>query len=200
MINKNNNNKNNNNKNNKINNNKNNNNIDNKDNNKGNKNITNNNTDNNTIITCKFCGKSHYKKYGFLGNKQKYKCKECGKVFVIGDNREKYSYDKKLKVIRMYLEGVGIRSIERLEHISTPLILKWIKGVSKIIKNKLINTEVPDKLENIEILEIDEITDIFKKKTKDFGYGLLLTETGIKLLIMRQVIEVNGHTINYTED
>ena len=34
---------------------------------------------------------------------------QCGKVFVIGDNREKYSYDKKLKVIRMYLEGVGIR-------------------------------------------------------------------------------------------
>ena len=188
MINKNNNNINNNtinNNNNKKNNNKNNNNIDNKDNNKGNNNIINNNTDNNTIITCKFCGKSHYKKYGFLGNKQKYKCKECGKVFVIGDNREKYSYDKKLKVIRMYLEGVGIRSIERLEHISTPLILKWIKGVSKIIKNKLINTEVPDKLENIEILEIDEITDIFKKKTKDFGYGLLLTETGIKLLIMK---------------
>ena len=110
---------------------------------------------------------------------------QYGKVFVIGDNREKYSYDKKLKVIRMYLEGVGIRSIERLEHISTPLILKWIKGVSKIIKNKLINTEVPDKLENIEILEIDEITDIFKKKTKDFGYGLLLTETGIKLLITK---------------
>ena len=104
--------------NNKINNNKKNNNIDNKDNNKGNNNITNNNIDNNTdnntdnnntIITCKFCGKSHYKKYGFLGDKQKYKCKECGRVFVIGDNREKYSYDKKLKVIRMYLEGVGIR-------------------------------------------------------------------------------------------
>ena len=34
---------------------------------------------------------------------------QCGKVFVIGDNREKYSYDKKLKVIKMYLEGVGIR-------------------------------------------------------------------------------------------
>ena len=79
-------------------------------NNKINNNKNNNNTDNNnTIITCKFCGKSHYKKYGFLGNKQKYKCKECGRVFVIGDNREKYSYDKKLKVIRMYLEGDGIR-------------------------------------------------------------------------------------------
>ena len=95
--------------NNKINNNKNNSNIDNKDNNNITNNNTDNNTDNNTIITCKFCGKSHYKKYGFLGNKQKYKCKECGKVFVIGDNREKYSYDKKLKVIKMYLEGVGIR-------------------------------------------------------------------------------------------
>ena len=89
-----------------INKNNNNNNI----NNNNNKNITNNNTDNNnnTIITCKFCGKSHYKKYGFLGNKQKYKCKECGKVFVIGDNREKYSYDKKFKVSRMYLDVVVI--------------------------------------------------------------------------------------------
>ena len=47
-------------------------------NNNNNKNIINNNTDNNnTIITCKFCGKSHYKKYGFLGNKQKYKYKEA---------------------------------------------------------------------------------------------------------------------------
>ena len=94
---------------------------------------------------------------------------QCGKVFVIGDNREKYSYDKKLKVIKMYLEGVGIRSIERLEHISTPLILKWIKGVSKIIKNKLINTEVPDKLENIEILEIDEIRNWTETSLLDFS-------------------------------
>ena len=64
------------------------------------------------------------------------------------------------------------------------------KRNTKIIKNKLhtiaesINEE-NFKKENIEILEIDEITDIVKKKTKDFGYGLLLTETGIKLLIMR---------------
>ena len=144
--------------NNNSNNNKNNNNNNKSNNNKRNNNID-NNKDNNNIkkdITCKFCGKSHYKKYGFLGNKQKYKCKECGRVFVIGDNREKYPYNKKLKVIRMYLDGVGIRNIERLEHISTPLILKWIKGASKIIKDKLINTEVPNKLENIEIVEIDE--------------------------------------------
>ena len=34
---------------------------------------------------------------------------QCDKVFVKGDDREKYSYDKKLKVIRMYLEGAGIK-------------------------------------------------------------------------------------------
>ena len=73
------------------NNNNNNKNNNNKKNNKRNNN-TDNNKDNNNIkkyITCKFCGKSHYKKYGFLGKKQKYKCKECGRVFVIGDKREK---------------------------------------------------------------------------------------------------------------
>ena len=31
--------------------------------------------------------------------------------------KRKYSYDKKIKVIRIYLEGMKIRSIERVEGI-----------------------------------------------------------------------------------
>lgn len=36
----------------------------------------------------------------------------------------------------MYLEGIGIRSIESLETISQPLILKWIRKFGKTIKEK----------------------------------------------------------------
>ena len=79
-------------------------------------------------------------------------------IFVKGDDREKYSYDKKLKVIRMYLEGIGIRSIERLENVSAPLILKWIKGISKIIKNKLHTVAESINEENFKKL-LDEISN-----------------------------------------
>ena len=34
----------------------------------------------------------------------------------------------------MYLEGVGIRSIERLEKISSPLIIKWIRRFLHILR------------------------------------------------------------------
>ena len=37
--------------------------------------------------------------------------------------KRRYDYHKKLKVIKMYLEGVGIRSIERLEDVSNELII-----------------------------------------------------------------------------
>ena len=97
----------------------------------------------------------------------------------------------------MYLESVGIRSIERLEKVSEPLILKWIKKFGKIIKERLkeeINN-IPDDIKelkekkNIEVLEGDEIVTYVKKNLKmgenKYGYGYLLTETGIKLLIFQ---------------
>ena len=79
----------------------------------------------------------------------------------------------------MYLEGVGIRSIERLENIPNTLVIKWIKDFGKIIKEK----------KNIEVLEGDELRTYIKKNLKmgenKYGYGYLLTETGIKLLIFQ---------------
>ena len=54
---------------------------------------------------------------------QRYKCKKCSGVFIEGDSHLKHGLEKRLKVINMYLEGVGIRSIERLEGVSNPLII-----------------------------------------------------------------------------
>ena len=103
----------------------------------------------------------------------------CGKIWTDGkDNRLKYSNKKREKVIKMYLENVSIRSIERLENVSEPLILKWIKKMGKEIKNKfnesinkikdnIDNIDEKDiKKENIEILEIDEIVTYIKKNLK----------------------------------
>ena len=76
---------------------------------------------------CKNCGSESRIKSGFLKGKQRYECKDCGKTYREGDRRVKFSLEKKNKVIKSYLEGVGIRSIERLEGVSNPLIIRWIK-------------------------------------------------------------------------
>ena len=125
----------------------------------------------------------------------------------------------------MYLENVSIRSRERLEGVSEPLILKWIKKMGKEIKNKfnesinkikdnINNIDEKDiKKENIEILEIDEIVTYVKKnlkimeteketekeKEKEISstYGLLLIGTKIALLDLKSEIEQKEHIKNY---
>ena len=135
---------------------------------------------------CKFCHSSNLVKYGFTSlDKQKYLCKDCNKVISQGDKRAKYSNEAKLKVLRMYLEGMGIRSIERLENIPNPLIIKWIRQFGQIVENTLRQQEVPKDLKEIEILEIDELVTHVKKNEIKSGFGLLLTDQQIKLLIWK---------------
>lgn len=135
-------------------------------------------------LICKHCGANEYCKAGFSKGKQRYKCTNCGKIFSQGDKRAKYSIDQKLKAIKLYTEGVGLRTIERIEGISTPLLIHWIRKLGKMMKQHLVNAEVPEHAKDIAILEVDELFTFYKKNPKKPIFGLLWTETGIKLLIL----------------
>ena len=39
-----------------------------------------------------------------------------------------------MKVIKSYLEGVGIRSIERLEKVSAPMVIDWVRTFSETLE------------------------------------------------------------------
>lgn len=137
------------------------------------------------MISCKHCGCDIRIKNGIVRGKQRYRCKECRKVYIEGDLRERYSMHQKLRVMKMYLEGMGIRSIGRVEGVSSPLIIKWIRKFSNILRKKLNETEIPQEARDIQILELDELFTYYQKKDKDPMYGLLWTESGIKLLISK---------------
>jgi|GEM_PF-4427368 len=47
-----------------------------------------------------------------------------------------------MKVLQCYFEGVGIRSIERLEGGASALIIHWIRQTSKIVKEKLASVKI----------------------------------------------------------
>ena len=137
------------------------------------------------MIKCKHCGGSKLTKAGIIWNKQRYKCKICKKTTRDGDARVIHSDEKRLKVIRAYLEGVGIRSIERLENISAPMVLHLIRNFSKKLQDKLKNQEIRKDIREIEILEVDELFSYCQKKLLKSSYGLLLIGTEMKLLISK---------------
>jgi transposase-like protein len=135
-------------------------------------------------MICKLCGSSVLIKNGKELGVQRYKCKDCNKTFKMGDARLKYSLEKRIKVLKMYLEGMGIRSIERLEKVSGALVVYWIRYFSKMVCKEL-KRSVPQKVEDVEIVELDELFTYYKKRPTEHMCGLLLTETGTKLLISR---------------
>ena len=112
---------------------------------------------------CKHCGSDKRVKNGYVQGKQRYKCKECSKTYREGDLREKYSNEKRIRVIKWYLEGVGIMSIERMEGVPNPLIIKWIRKFSKILRQKLNETPIPEDIKDIQIIELDELFSYCQK-------------------------------------
>ena len=134
---------------------------------------------------CKHCNSTKLTLSGIVKSKQRYKCKDCGKTSREGDKRIIHSLEKKIKVIKSYLEGVGIRSISRLENISAPMVINLIRTFSKKLQEKLQNQKVNEDIRNIEILEIDELFTYVQKKLPESTYGLLLIGTEMKLLILK---------------
>jgi hypothetical protein len=77
-----------------------------------------------------------------------------------------------------------MRTIERAEGVSVPLLIHWIRNFSQMIREKISKTSIPDNAKEIEILEMDELFTFYQKKHKKPMFGLLWTETGTKLLIL----------------
>ena len=121
--------------------------------------------------TCKHCGSDKRVKNGYIQDKQRWKCKTCGKTYREGDLREKYTNEQRLRVIKWYLEGVGIMSIERMEGVPNPLIIKWIRKFSQILRTRLNEVEIPEDAKKIQIIELDELFSFCKKKLTKSTYG-----------------------------
>ena len=141
-------------------------------------------------IVCKDCDSNQYVKNGFVQGIQRYRCKRCGCNFVQGDKRIKYGSRDHLKVIKLYLENCGIRTIERITGIRNSQISKWIENTAAYIRRQLRQSESRIKnIQDIEIMELDELCTLVKKdrKTEEgmSSYGLLLIDQQIKLLILK---------------
>lgn len=78
-------------------------------------------------MQCPRCQSYNLRKDGHQNGKQRWECKNCGRIF-----RDSYSskgYDPQVKEIclNMYLNGMGFRAIERVTGIHHTTIINWVK-------------------------------------------------------------------------
>ena len=78
-------------------------------------------------MSCPRCGSYYVVKNGIsLSNKQKYKCRDCNKQFVL--NPEKHiSEEKKAIIDKLLLEKISLRGIARSVGVSGVWLQKYVK-------------------------------------------------------------------------
>ena len=103
--------------------------------------------------TCPRCKSEERKKDGIVREKQRYKCKECNYRYTVEKREAKESTQEIRKLaLKLYLEGLGFRSIGRIIGFSHVSVYYWIRDFGKKI------IELGEKKEeHISVIEIDEM-------------------------------------------
>ncbi len=77
-------------------------------------------------MNCPRCDSSKIRKKGHLDGKQRFKCNECGRIWRESSTQRGYPPEVKQLCIKMYLNGMGFRGIERVTEIHHTTIIDWV--------------------------------------------------------------------------
>ena len=109
-------------------------------------------------MDCPHCHSKKTHKFGFVKDKQRYHCKKCGRYFQSSYEQQGYSPDVKKICLKMYLNGMGFRGIERITGIHHTTIMNWVSESGE---------ELPeDESEEPELAELDELQTYIGRKTE----------------------------------
>jgi transposase-like protein len=78
-------------------------------------------------MDCPRCHSTAIFKNGRRKDRQCYKCKQCGRQFLEFYQLWGYSDDVKQLCLKMYLNGMSLREIERVTDIHHTTILHWLR-------------------------------------------------------------------------
>ena len=118
-------------------------------------------------MQCPKCGSIHIRKNGKKRGKQNHICVDCDRQFI--DRYEPpqgYSDEVKQECLKMYLNGMGFRGIERVKGVHHTTVITWVKQVGERLPDAYDPETIP------QVGELDELeTFVGSKKTK-FASGL----------------------------
>jgi IS1 family transposase len=117
---------------------------------------------------CPNCGSEKYKKNGHIHNgKQNYRCKECGRQFVMDYEFKDVGDFKKDLINKALLERNSLRGISRIFSVSLTWLLGYIASLYAQTPDDL-GFEIPARFKNSKVqlvfVEADEMWRFVKKK------------------------------------
>jgi insertion element IS1 protein InsB len=120
-------------------------------------------------MQCPHCGSNKTHKNGRRRSKQNYKCNDCGRQFIDFYSPPKgYPEEIKQQCLKMYLNGMGFRAIERVTGVHHTTVIYWVKQLG---------IKLPDQPESDDIPvvgELDELeTFVGSKKNKTWVWTVM---------------------------
>ncbi|AYA36521.1 IS1 family transposase [Hymenobacter oligotrophus] len=128
---------------------------------------------------CPKCDSTDATKSGVIGDRQRYKCKNCGYHFTVAKVGREINPYYVIKALQLYIEGVSYREIERLLGVSHVSVMNWVKKYG---------VKAPRQTEyhpTYQILNQKELTTFFQDTKNMKGAGLVVTELGDKFMLIR---------------
>jgi len=121
-------------------------------------------------MQCPKCSSTHIRKNGKIRGKQNHICVTCHRQFINDYAAPKgYSNAMKVQCLKMYVNGMGFRAIERVTGVHHTTVISWVKQVGENLPDAYSPNSIP------EVGELDELeTFVGSKKTKS-GCGQPLT-------------------------
>ena len=116
-------------------------------------------------MKCPKCQNGEAVKNGIVNEKQRYKCKHCGCNYTVS-TLSRTALEKRIEAIKLYLEGVGFRGIERLTGTPHTTVISWVKNLGETIERLK-----PEMEQVVTTVELDEMWHFIQKKHKNAGCG-----------------------------
>ena len=108
-------------------------------------------------MKCPHCSSSKVRKFGKIKGKQRDHCRECDRYFQSHYESKGYSPEVKEICLKMYLNGMGFRGIERVTGIHHTTIMNWVKELGEELSTE--ETEPP------QVVSLDELQTYIGRKT-----------------------------------
>jgi insertion element IS1 protein InsB len=104
-------------------------------------------------LACYHCASTNLIRFGHHNNKQRYRCKDCGKTSRENKGSAAYDATTKAQILAAYHERGSMRAMTRIFGVSRNTVLAWLKKAASLplIKKTLV------KAQNDDVLELDEM-------------------------------------------
>jgi transposase-like protein len=121
-------------------------------------------------MQCPECGSNHIRKNGKMRGKQNHICVDCHRQFInVYTALKGYSDETKAQCLKMYVNGMGFRGIERVTGVHHTTVINWVRQVGEQLPDAYQPETTP------QVGELDELETFVGSKKKKTGCGRRLT-------------------------